>query len=108
MKKLGNIKTAYFGLGGPGNALLGLHLVIGNDQWEQRILNMSFFDFYKVPCRNTSKWAEEHRTSQYAAIMIAISALLDNCNAHSIEELVGLDIIAEFDDNKLVTWSLFR
>jgi hypothetical protein len=108
MKKLGNIKEAYFGLGGPGNSLLGLHLIIGNDSWEQHIRNMSFFDFYKVPHREGTAWDEEYRMSQYASIMLGLSALLENCGASSVEDLKGLDIIAEFKDDKLITWKLFN
>lgn len=106
MKKLGNIKSAYFGLGGPNNSLLGLHLVIGNDKWEERVSNMTFFDYYNVPSRAESVWDEEDRAIKYAAVMLAISALFNNCQVTEPQDLVGLNVVAHFSENKFISWSL--
>jgi hypothetical protein len=38
--------------------------------------------------------------------MLAISALFNNCGITEPQDLVGIDIVAHFDENKFISWSL--
>ena len=90
-KKLGKIKSAYFGIGGYQDGMIGLFLNFeGKSSWGVGAMKCAW-DSTLIKHSPSCKWTEEDRTKQYADIVRFISQTLADANVNSVEKLtVGM------------------
>jgi len=104
-KKLGRIENVKFGIGGYQNAMIGLHITLGNNDWGVQD-SRSAWDAENIKYSKNSKWTEADRDKKYAEIVRYLSKLLKDAKVNSINKLKGIPVEVTFEDNMLKEWRI--
>jgi hypothetical protein len=104
-KKLGKIQSVTFGIGGYQDAMIGLHVTLGNDGWGVGD-SRSAWDAEIVKWEKYCKWTESDRDKQYVEIMRYLSKLLKDAKVNSVDKLKGVPVEVTFDGNMLKEWRI--
>ncbi|HRT03820.1 MAG TPA: hypothetical protein P5513_07765 [Candidatus Diapherotrites archaeon] len=104
-KKLGRIENVKFGIGGYQNAMIGLHITLGNNDWGVQD-SRSAWDAENIKYSKNSKWTEADRDKKYAEIVRYLSKLLKDAKVNSIDKLKGIPVEVTFEDNMLKEWRI--
>lgn len=102
-KRLGKIQNVYFGLGGYQDAMLGLHVTLGDGAWGV-IDGRGDWDAELIKHSEYSEWSEEDRDKHYAEILRYVSKLLNDAKVSSVDKLKGIPVEVTFDGNLLKEW----
>ena len=104
-KYLGKIESAYFGLGGYNDAMLGLHLSFSGKSWGT-CTSDSTWDYEKIECSKYAKWTEENRTELMIKMLKNISKYLKEAKVNSIDKLKGIPVEVTFENNTIKSWRI--
>ena len=104
-KKLGRIENVKFGIGGYQNAMIGLHITLGNNGWGVQD-SRSAWDAENIKYSKNSKWTEADRDKKYAEIVRYLSKLLKDAKVNNIDKLKGIPVEVTFEDNMLKEWRI--
>jgi hypothetical protein len=104
-KRLGKIEAVRFGLGGYQDAMLGIHVTLGNGGWGVGD-STAQWDAELINCSEHTKWSESDRDVWYSEIMRYVSKLLKDAKVDSVEKLKGKPIEATFEGNTLREWRI--
>lgn len=104
-KRLGKIEAVKFGLGGYQDAMLGIHVTLGDGSWGVSD-SRAQWDAEQISCSEHAKWSESDRDVWYAEIMRYVSKLMKDAKVDSVEKLKGKPIEATFDGNTLKEWRI--
>lgn len=104
-KKLGKIESVKFGVGGYGDAMIGLHVTLSGGGWGVADSKANW-DAEMIKCTSNCQWTEEDRDRQYAEILRFLSKLLCQAKVNSVDKLKGIPIEATFDGNLLKEWRI--
>jgi hypothetical protein len=103
-KKLGRIKTVYFGLGGYQDVCIGIHFTFDFDGCGVSSTK-SAWDPTVMKCTEYCKWTEESRSEQLDEIVRYISQLLADAKVDRVDKLQGKPVEITLDGN---TFKSFR
>ena len=106
-KRLGKIENVKFGLGGYQEAMIGIHVTLGDGGWGV-CDNRSAWDAEMIEHSDHCKWTEKDRSKQYDDIMRYVSKLLKQAKAQTVDELKGKPIEATFDGNTIKEWRILE
>ncbi len=104
-KRLGKIESVRFGIGGYQDAMIGLHVTLGNNSWGLAD-GRSSWDAETIKWSERCKWTEEDRDRQYAEILRYVSKLLKDAKVNSVDKLKGIPVEVTFDGNMLKEWRI--
>jgi len=104
-KKLGKIEAVKFGVGGYQDAMLGIHVTLGNGSWGVGDSRANW-DAEQIKWSEHSKWTEEDRDVWYAEIMRYVSKLLQDAKVDSVDKLKGKPVEVTLDGNLLKEWRI--
>lgn len=104
-KKLGKIENVKFGIGGYQDAMIGLHVTLGNNGWGVGS-SRSAWDAETIKWSEHCKWTEADRDKQYAELLRYVSKLLKDAKVDSVDKLKGIPVEATFDGNTLKEWRI--
>lgn len=104
-KRIGKIKNVRIGIGGYQDAMLGLHVELGGDDWGVNHSDCTW-DAELVQSSMYSKWNESDRDKMYAEIMRRISRLLKDAKVTSVDRLKGIPIEVTFENRTLKEWRI--
>ena len=104
-KRLGKIEAVKFGLGGYQDAMLGIHVTLGNGSWGVGDSRANW-DSEQIKWSEHSKWSEEDRDGWYAEIMRYVSKLLKEAKVDSVDKLKGKPVEVTFEGNTLKEWRI--
>lgn len=104
-KKLGKIKDVKFGIGGYQDAMIGLHVTLGNNGWDVGD-SRSAWDSETIKWSEHCKWTEADRDKQYVELLRYISKLLKDAKVNSVDKLKGIPVEVTFDGNLLKGWRI--
>jgi len=102
-KKLGKIEAVKFGIGGYQDAMIGLHVTLGNNGWGV-VDSRSAWDAETIKWSKSCKWTEADRDKQYAELLRYVSKLLKDAKVDSVDKLKGVPVEVTFDGNMLKEW----
>lgn len=102
-KKLGKIESVKFGIGGYQDAMIGLHVTLGNTGWGVGDSRCAW-DAQMIECSKYCKWTEADRDKNYSDIMRYLSKLLNDAKVDSVDKLKGIPVEVTFDGNLLKEW----
>lgn len=102
-KKLGKIENVKFGIGGYQDAMIGLHVTLGNNDWGVGD-SRSARDAESIKWSENCKWTEDDRDKQYAELLRYLSKLLKDAKVDSVDKLKGIPVEVTFDGNMLKEW----
>lgn len=103
--KLGKIESVKFGLGGYQDAMIGLHVTLGNSGWGVND-SCCAWDVELIKWTEHCQWTEEDRDKQYVDILRYLSKLLKAAKVDSVDRLKGVPIEATFEGNILKEWRI--
>ena len=104
-KKLGKIEAVKFGVGGYQDAMLGIHVTLGNGSWGVGDTRANW-DAEQIKWSEHSKWSEKDRDVWYAEIMRYVSKLLKDAKVDSVDKLKGKPVEVTLDGNLLKEWRI--
>jgi hypothetical protein len=104
-KKLGKIEAVKFGVGGYQDAMLGIHVTLGNGSWGVGDSKANW-DSEQIKWTEHTKWTEEERDGWYAEIMRYVSSLLKDAKVDSVDKLKGKPVEVTLDGNQLKSWRI--
>lgn len=104
-KRLGKIQNVIFGIAGYQNAMLGLHVALGNDGWCVSDTR-STWDAESITWTEHCQWTEKDRDNQYAEILRYLSKLLKDAKVDSVDKLKGIPVEVTFDGMRLKEWRI--
>jgi hypothetical protein len=102
-KKLGKIQNVKFGIGGSQDAMIGLHVTLGNNGWDVGD-SRSAWDAEIIKWSENCKWTEDDRDKKYAELLRYLSKLLKDAKVDSIDKLKGIPVEVTFDGVRLKEW----
>ena len=102
-KKLGKIENVKFGIGGYQDAMIGLHVTLGNNGWSVGD-SRSTWDAETIKWSEHCRWTEADRDKQYAELLRYVSKLLKDAKVDSVDKLKGIPVEVTFDGNMLKEW----
>jgi len=102
-KKLGKIESVKFGIGGYQDAMIGLHVTLGNSSWGVGD-SRSAWDVESIKWTERCQWTEEDRDKQYAELLRYLSKLLKDAKVDSVDKLKGIPVEVTFDGTILKEW----
>lgn len=102
-KKLGKIQNVKFGIGGYPDAMIGLHVTLGNNGWDVGD-SRSAWDAEIIKCSENCKWTEDDRDKKYAEVLRYLSKLLKDAKVDSVDKLKGIPVEVTFDGVRLKEW----
>lgn len=106
-KYLGKIEKVRFGIGGYGDASIGMHFTLSYGGYGTQT-SRCFWDANTVERTPSCKWTEEERTVKYGEIVRYISDLLKKAKVDDISKLAGKPIEVEADGNMLKSWRILE
>ena len=104
-KKLGKIESVKFGIGGYQDAMIGLHVTLGNKGWGVSD-SRSAWDAETITWSEHCKWTEAERNDTYAKLVRYVSKLLKDAKVDSVDKLKGIPVEVTFDGNLLKEWRI--
>jgi hypothetical protein len=104
-KRLGKIQDVRFGLGGYQDAMLGIHVTLGNEGWGVGDSRANW-DVEQIKWTENTQWTEEDRDGWYAEIMRYVSKLLKEAKVDSVDKLKGKPVEVTFEGNTLKEWRI--
>lgn len=104
-KKLGKIKSAYFGFEKNGGKRIGLFMEL---YCESGILSSCsrFWDSIKIKPKFGYDWDEDTRDKRYSEIVRRVSLLLNEANVDRVEKLVGIPVELTIADGNIKSWRI--
>jgi hypothetical protein len=102
-KKLGKIQNVKFGIGGYLDAMIGLHVTLGNNGWDVGD-SRSAWDAEIIKCSKICTWTEDDRDKKYAEVLRYLSKLLKDAKVDSVDKLKGIPVEVTFDGVRLKEW----
>lgn len=97
-KYLGKIESAYFGIGGYQNTMIGLHLSF-NFNGGGVCTNYSTWDPEIIKHSKFCKWSEEDRNNNFTEIIRKTSEILSAAKKHNVHSLPGTPIEITLKNN---------
>jgi hypothetical protein len=104
-KMLGKISKVSFGLGGYQDAMIGIHFSFSSTGMGVSTTK-SYWDANLIKVNEYTKWTEEKRKKEYAAIMYYISDLLKKAKVQDVMQLTNIPVELTFEDNTLKDWRI--
>ena len=104
-KRLGKIQDVRFGLGGYQDAMLGIHVTLGNEGWGVGDSRANW-DVEQIKWTENTQWTEEDRDGWYAEIMRYVSKLLKEAKVDSVDKLKGKPVEVTLEGNTLKEWRI--
>ena len=104
-KRLGKIEAVKFGVGGYQDAMLGIHVTLGNGSWGVGDSKANW-DSEQIKWGEYTQWTEEDRNKWYSDIMRDVSTLLKEAKVDSVDKLKGKPVEVTFDGNTLKEWRI--
>ena len=106
--KLGKIKNAYIGRGGYQGAELGLWLELGGESWDA-CDGQGTWDPEQIRHDEHSKWTEDDRNQQLAAVLRELSKYLRQAKVDKVQDLIGKPVEVTFKNvNHLDSWRILE
>lgn len=106
-KVLGKIESVYFGLGGYQLTQMGIQFVLAGKGWGTMYFK-GHWDPTTVKRTESTKWTEEERDKALLDTVKYISQLLNQAKVGSIDQLVGIPIECEFDEDRLKSFRILE
>ena len=101
--RIGKIESVTFGIGGPQDACLGLHLTFSGKGWCAGTA-LAAWDYTLIKRSERTKWTEESRNEEFINILKRVSDTLAKAKVSSVEKLKGIPVELTFEDNTLREW----
>lgn len=104
-KRLGKIKSAYFGLGGYENHQLGLSITLGNEVWVVSDFKGGW-DAEKIVWTKNCMWTEQERSDHYSETVRFLSKILNEAGVSNVNQLEGIPVMITFQAGVLKSWRI--
>lgn len=104
-KVLGKIQSAYFGIGGYQDAMIGLHLSFSM-QSSGIGTTISAWDSERIKWSEHCKWSESDRDKNYSEIVRKVSLYLSQAKVDRVEKLKNVPVEITIDGNSLKDWRI--
>jgi hypothetical protein len=106
-KMLGKIKSVNFGLDGYQGLQFGLWLTLCSikDNWEVCVsINAGWS--YNMKRYESAEWSEESRDNCHVSMCKSITEILTDCKVNTIDQLVNIPVVVEFEKNIVKDWRI--
>ena len=104
-KRLGKIQSVSFGIGGYQNAMIVLHVTLGDKSWGVGDSRCAW-DSETIKWSENCKWTEDERNKQYSELLRYLSKLLKDAKVDSVDKLKNVPVEVTFDGNSLKEWRI--
>lgn len=99
-KELGRIQSAYFGMGGYQEAMLGFGVALGGKGWGVG----DFVGGWAIDRSDHAKWSEADRQADIAKAAWRLKEVLEQAHKKHVGELAGVPVEVTFDGLTLKSW----